>query len=126
MFQKWARSVLVALAILLTAVPFAHAVPMNYIGAWNRTTTYPVGSVVIYNQATFYSLQSGNRNQRPTTSPTYWQAIGDGGNTLLNGAGAPAPSLGKRGDFYIDTTQAHLYGPKTTGWPAAFVAMVGP
>lgn len=115
MFATTTKAFLLAASLLMSAVPSAHAVFMNFIGAWNRTITYPVGSVVTYNQATFYSLQSGNKNQRPTTSPTYWQAIGDGSNTVLNGAGPPVQSLGKRGDFYIDTTQAHLYGPKTTG-----------
>ena len=126
MFSKFTTSLLVALTLVLTGVPSAYAVPMNYIGAWNTTTTYAAGSVVIYNKATFYSLKAGNQNQKPTISPTYWQAIGDGGNTILNGTGAPVSTLGRRGDFYIDTTNMHLYGPKTTAWPAAYVSMVGP
>ena len=126
MFSKFTTSLLVALTLVLTGVPSAYAVPMNYIGAWNTTTTYAAGSVVIYNKATFYSLKAGNQNQKPTISPTYWQAIGDGGNTILNGTGAPVSTLGRRGDFYIDTANMHLYGPKTTAWPAAYVSMVGP
>ena len=39
------------------------------------------------------------------------------GRLLRYGAGAPSPSLGVVGDFYIDTTHSRLYGPKTsTGW----------
>jgi len=39
-------------------------------------------------------------------------------NTLLNGKGVPAASLGINGDFYIDKTAMNLYGPKTLGkWP---------
>ena len=126
MLIKWTNSLLVALALVLTAVPAAHAVPMNYIGPWNTTTTYPAGSVVIYKNATFYALQSRNKNQVPTTATAFWQAIGDGGNTILNGSGAPGATLGKTGDFYIDTTNKRLYGPKTTAWPATYVSMVGP
>ena len=125
MFSKFTTSLLVALT-LVTAVPSAYAVPMKYLGAWNTTTTYAAGSVVIYNKATFFSLKAGNKNQEPTTAPTYWQAIGDGGNTVLNGTGAPDSTLGLAGDFYLDTTNMHLYGPKTTAWPAAYVSMVGP
>ena len=39
-------------------------------------------------------------------------------NTLLNGKGVPATSLGINGDFYIDKTAMNLYGPKALGkWP---------
>jgi hypothetical protein len=48
-------------------------------------------------------------------------------NTILNGSGAPANSLGIDGDFYIDTAAELLYGPKTGGaWPATGVPLVGP
>jgi hypothetical protein len=36
-------------------------------------------------------------------------------NTILSGAGAPAKTLGINGDFYIDTKNLNLYGPKTKG-----------
>jgi len=42
------------------------------------------------------------------------------GNTILSGNGAPTASLGKNGDFYIDKTNAHLYGPKANNnWGAS-------
>lgn len=34
---------------------------------------------------------------------------------LLNGAGTPSGGTGANGDFYIDTTNQILYGPKTSG-----------
>jgi hypothetical protein len=34
-------------------------------------------------------------------------------NTILNGAGVPAKTVGINGDFYIDTKNLNLYGPKT-------------
>ena len=40
-------------------------------------------------------------------------------NTILSGKSAPAVSLGKNGDFYIDVQQLTFYGPKKNGlWPA--------
>ena len=47
-------------------------------------------------------------------------------NTLRNGKGAPANSLGIDGDFYIDTLKFNLYGPKANGhWPSP-VSLRGP
>ena len=34
-------------------------------------------------------------------------------NTILSGVGVPSKSVGINGDFYIDTKNANLYGPKT-------------
>lgn len=40
-------------------------------------------------------------------------------NTILNGTGAPLSSLGINGDFYIDTRNMAMYGPKKSNkWPA--------
>jgi hypothetical protein len=36
-------------------------------------------------------------------------------NTILSGVGIPSKNLGINGDFYIDTKNANLYGPKTKG-----------
>ncbi|CAB4576064.1 MAG: hypothetical protein F2559_04365 [Actinobacteria bacterium] len=36
-------------------------------------------------------------------------------NTILSGVGVPSRNLGIDGDFYIDTKNANLYGPKTNG-----------
>lgn len=53
-------------------------------------------------------------------------ATGAAGNTMLNGSGAPGASLGKPGDFYLDTSSYLLYGPKmATGWGTA-VSLQGP
>ena len=43
-------------------------------------------------------------------------------NTILNGSGPPANTLGNDGDFYIDTAADVLYGPK----PAACGRPPGP
>ena len=36
-------------------------------------------------------------------------------NTILNGVGVPAKTVGINGDFYIDTKNLIFYGPKTSG-----------
>uniref|UniRef100_UPI0040491C39 hypothetical protein n=1 Tax=Candidatus Planktophila sp. TaxID=2175601 RepID=UPI0040491C39 len=36
-------------------------------------------------------------------------------NTILSGVGIPSKNIGINGDFYIDTKNANLYGPKTKG-----------
>ena len=47
-------------------------------------------------------------------------------NTVLNGTGAPAASLGANGDFYIDKKSFNMYGPKANGhWPLP-VSLRGP
>lgn len=62
---------------------------------------------------------------KQTTGPDCSQ-IGTS-NTILNGSGPPANSLGIDGDFYIDTAAETLYGPKTGGaWPSVGVPIVGP
>lgn len=47
-------------------------------------------------------------------------------HALLNGVGAPAATLGARGDFYLNTAPMQIYGPKTiAGWGSP-TALVGP
>ena len=42
-------------------------------------------------------------------------------NTLLSGKGSPKSIAGIDGDFYIDTNNMNMFGPKLNGkWPAAF------
>ena len=68
---------------------------------------------------------SGPAGPAGSTGPA--GAAGSNGNTVLNGTGAPADSIGDNGDFYIDTAAQVLYGPKSGGtWPAAGVSLVGP
>jgi len=51
---------------------------------------------------------------------------GANGNTVLNGTGPPASTLGNDGDFYIDTAADVLYGPKASGaWPTTGTSLVG-
>src|SRR6476469_9050153 len=48
------------------------------------------------------------------------------GSTILSGEGAPSPTLGKIGDYYLDKKEALLYGPKNgTGWGIAALNLRG-
>lgn len=100
---------------------------MDYKGTWSATATYQLGAVVRVGSQVFYSLKSSNTNQNPVTQTAYWAPIGTIGNTLRFGTGAPAPTVGVVGDFYINTTAKTIYGPKgATGWPGAATSLVGP
>ena len=82
--------------------------------------------MVVLNKQTYYARLGNNWNRNPVTRTDFWQPIGTIGNTLARGAGVPASTVGNVSDFYIDTLNKRIYGPKTTsGWPAKFVSMVG-
>lgn len=51
---------------------------------------------------------------------------GANGKTIINGGGAPSNGQGTVGDFYIDTTNKLLYGPKVTGGWGSGASLVGP
>ena len=47
---------------------------------------------------------------------------GNDGTQIIPGTGAPTPSIGNNGDWYIDTKNKKLYGPKTqNGWGDGFI-----
>ena len=48
-------------------------------------------------------------------------ATGADGTKIFSGQGAPATTLGRNGDFYIDLTTSNMYGPKAdAGWGAPY------
>jgi hypothetical protein len=49
-----------------------------------------------------------------------------GGAALLHGEGVPSGATGVDNDFYLDTNNHRLYGPKTSGVWGAGVLLVGP
>lgn len=117
--------------LMLSTVSLANAAKMQYIGDWSTTSTYPVGDVVLYNKAVYYSLKSSrsgpNKSKIPDSQPLWWKQLGTVGNTVHSGTDAPISSIGNVGDFYIDTAQNKMYGPKTaSGWPVANISLVGP
>jgi Collagen triple helix repeat (20 copies) len=53
-------------------------------------------------------------------------ANGVTGKSVLNGSGPPSNGLGTNGDFYIDTANNLLYGPKASNvWPPTGTSMKG-
>jgi hypothetical protein len=129
----WLRSLVLAAFIVLAFVPAtAFAATMDYLGTWSSSTTYATGKVVKHNGGIFYSLKSTNsapnRNKTPSENPTWWEPVGTVGSALRSGLQAPSPSIGNLGDYYIDTANNRLFGPKAavTGWPASAVSLIGP
>ena len=51
---------------------------------------------------------------------------GANGKTVLNGSSAPTAGIGTDGDYYLETTNTRLYGPKTAGAWGSYVGLVGP
>jgi hypothetical protein len=49
-----------------------------------------------------------------------------GGNALRSGSGVPSSQLGADGDFYINTSDNTIYGPKTEGDWGSPTSLVGP
>ena len=49
---------------------------------------------------------------------------GKDGSKIYGDTGAPANNRGNEGDWYIDTQNKRLYGPKTaTGWPTTYMSL---
>ena len=49
------------------------------------------------------------------------------GNTILSGTITPSNSLGNNGDFYLNTANTTLFGPKAAGlWPGVGTLLIGP
>ena len=52
-------------------------------------------------------------------------ALPEGGNVVLNGVGVPSSGTGANGDFYINTSNYDIYGPKTAGAWGSATSLVG-
>jgi hypothetical protein len=53
-------------------------------------------------------------------------AAGTNGNTIWNGTSAPSSGTGVNGDFYLNTANSCLYGPKGSGaWPGTCTSLIG-
>jgi hypothetical protein len=62
----------------------------------------------------------------PTGATGATGPAGVDGTAVLNGAGVPSAGLGVDGDFYIDTTNDDIYGPKTSGAWGTATSLIGP
>jgi hypothetical protein len=108
-----------------------------YIG--NVLPTLTIGAVgdyyldvangLIYGPKTTTSWGRGYSLKGPTGATGSTGATGKAGSQIYSGSGAPASTLGVTTDYYFDTTNFLLYGPKqATGWgtPISFTGPVGP
>lgn len=114
---NFTRALIGAAALLGLFGTGADAAKMNYVGSWVNTASYPLGSVIQYNNGLYYALKGNknalNRNRAPDKETTWWQRVGTTGNTVLSGVGNPtSPELGEVGDFYINTQTSTIFGPK--------------
>ena len=101
----------------------------NQILSGNDVPTTSLGSVGDY-----YLNKTTMELYGPKTTEGWGNAIGlkgaqgekgKGGATILSGITAPTTSQGKVGDWYIDTQNKLLYGPKTeSGWGTG-ISLIG-
>ena len=104
---------------------------------WSTSIAGTTGSDQLYISQFFYN--PGSPDDTPTWSQPFEAGAqgptgprgadgpaGADGNTVRNGTGAPADSLGNEGDFYIDTDTETIYGPKgETTWPTEGTSLIG-
>lgn len=55
---------------------------IGFLGAWSNATTYAINQVASEGGNSYVSLQNGNLNQDPATSPAFWTLIGAGGDVF--------------------------------------------
>jgi len=53
-------------------------------GKWASSSTYIVGDIVNYNGDLYVSLQAGNTNQQPDTTPAYWSLFSSGSGSATS------------------------------------------
>lgn len=71
-------------------------------------------------------LDSDNFNNSVWDKVNELIAAAGGSYTVLNGSTAPSNSLGADGDFYIETTNWRIYGPKAAGAWGGYTSLIGP
>jgi hypothetical protein len=81
-----------------------------------KGTRFFVAITLITSLAILPSAIAGDKASNKAAGPSPTTVV----NTILSGAGVPSKTLGINGDFYIDTKNLNLYGPKTKGvWKVA-------
>lgn len=62
----------------------------------------------------------------PVGPPGSTGAPGTPGSKIISGSGFPSNAVGIDGDYFLDQSQAYLYGPKASGvWSGTFVDLRG-
>ena len=63
----------------------------------------------------------------PTGATGATGSTGPSGTLVRSGSSAPTSGDGNDGDWWIETTNSRLYGPKASGaWPGSYVSLIGP
>jgi len=109
---------------------------ISWKGAWDSGVTYIADDAVEYNGSSYVAnAEALNKEPGVDTEWDLWVEKGEtgetgeagaDGKTILNGDGVPASGIGVDGDFYIDTTNDDIYGPKTSGAWGAGTSLIGP
>jgi hypothetical protein len=76
-----------------------------------KGTRFLVAITLITSLAILPSAIASDKTSNKAAGPSPTTVV----NTILSGSGVPAKTLGINGDFYIDTKNLNLYGPKTKG-----------
>jgi len=76
-----------------------------------KGTRLLVAITLITSLAILPSAIAGDKTSNKAAGPSPTTIV----NTILSGSGVPAKTLGINGDFYIDTKNLNLYGPKASG-----------
>ena len=109
---------------------------VTWEGAWITATAYGANDIVenggdAYICTTAHTSGASSEPGVGGSWETYWDLLAEGGidgvdgSTILSGSGAPGGGTGVDGDFYINTANWNIYGPKAGGsWPAG-VALEG-
>ncbi|MET4142416.1 hypothetical protein [Pedobacter sp. UYP1] len=89
----------------------------------------PANGLLIYqtnSSSGFYFYNNGQWQRLVNNSELTSGGNGTSGNTILNGNVVPSSAIGSNGDFYLNTSNNTLYGPKGSGsWPANGTVLVG-
>jgi len=90
----------------------------------------PANGLLIYQTNSspgFYFYNNGQWQRLVNNSELSSGGNGASGNTILNGNVVPTSNIGANGDFYLNTSNNTLYGPKGSGsWPSNGILLVGP
>lgn len=86
------------------------------------SSTAPTGSQVLAWNGSAWAPATGVTGLTGATGPA-----GYDGAKVLSGSGAPSSLVGASGDFWVDTTNGRLYGPKSSGaWGTPLQLTSGP
>ena len=113
---------------------FARTGDKGDTGSAGAAATIAVGSTSTGNAGSNASVTNSGSSSAATFDFTIPRGdtgatgpAGADGKTILNGSGVPGSGLGVDGDFYIDTTNDNIYGPKASGaWGSATSYLQGP